>query len=86
MAERLLPLPATQVAWVRLVWKSWFFYVTLRLGARCKHCNCPVKLDKKNAVAKAKVFPHLEARVHVGRGIPHVKVHNSVLRLRYSKE
>jgi hypothetical protein len=30
--------------------------------------------------------PHLEAWVRVGRGIPHVKGHNSVLRLRYSKE
>jgi hypothetical protein len=43
-------------------------------------------LDKKNAVAKAKVFPHLEARLRVGGRIPHVKGHNSVLRLRYTKE
>jgi hypothetical protein len=40
----------------------------------------------KFAVEKAKVFPHLEARVRVGRGIPHVKGHNSSLQLRYSKE
>jgi hypothetical protein len=31
----------------------------------------------KFAVAKAKVFPHLEAWVRVGRGIPHVKGHIS---------
>jgi hypothetical protein len=30
--------------------------------------------------------PHLEALVRVGCGIPHVKGHNSVLRLSYSKE
>jgi hypothetical protein len=40
----------------------------------------------KFAVAKAKMFPHLEAWVRVGRGIPNVKGHNSVLRLRNSKE
>jgi ribosomal protein L24E len=40
----------------------------------------------KFAVAKAKVFLHLEDWVHVGGGIPHVKGHNSVLRLCYSKE
>jgi hypothetical protein len=40
----------------------------------------------KFAVAKAKVFTHLEAWVRVGCGIPHVKGHNSVLRICYSKE
>jgi hypothetical protein len=39
----------------------------------------------KFEVAKAKVFPHLEAWVSVGRGIPHVNGHNSVLRHRYSQ-
>jgi hypothetical protein len=33
----------------------------------------------KFAVAKAKVFPHLEAWVCVGRRIPHVKGYNSTL-------
>jgi hypothetical protein len=34
----------------------------------------------------SKVIPHLEAWVPVGGGIPHVKDHNGVLRLSYSKE
>jgi hypothetical protein len=38
------------------------------------------------AVAQAKVFRHLEVWVRVGPGMPHVKGHNSVLRLCYSKE
>jgi hypothetical protein len=42
-------------------------------GARHKHCNCIAKLDKENAVAKAKMFPHLKAWVRVGRRIPQTK-------------
>jgi hypothetical protein len=50
MAERLETLPAKQVAWVQFPVparptfsvEKWHFYVTLRPGARCKHCNCTV--------------------------------------------
>jgi hypothetical protein len=50
MAERLETLPAKQVAWVRFPVparptfsvEKWHFSVTLRPGARCKHCNCTV--------------------------------------------
>jgi hypothetical protein len=41
---------------------------------------------EKCAVAKAKVLPHLEAWVRVGRGIPHVKFYNIKPQLCYSKE
>jgi hypothetical protein len=37
----------------------------------------------KFAVAKVKVYPHLEAWVRVGSGIPHVKRYNRTLGLRY---
>jgi hypothetical protein len=40
----------------------------------------------KNALAKAKVFPHLEACVRLGYGTPHVQGQNSVRRLYYPKE
>jgi hypothetical protein len=78
MAERLAKLRATQVAWVRfparptISAEKWFFSVTLRPGARHKYCIC-FKIDKKNAVTKAKVFPHLEAWVRVGCGMPYTK-------------
>jgi hypothetical protein len=37
--------------------------------------NPPIEIiDRLKIVAKAKVFPHLEAGVRVGRGIPHSKV------------
>jgi hypothetical protein len=50
MAERLETLPAKQVTWVRFPVPSrptfsvekWHFSVTLRPGARYKHCNCTV--------------------------------------------
>jgi hypothetical protein len=38
------------------------------------------------AVVQAKVFLHLEAWVCVGCGMPHVKRHNTVLRLLYSNK
>jgi hypothetical protein len=61
MAERLETLPAKQVAWVLFLFparpmfsvEKWHFSVTLRPGARCKHGNCTVKLDKKIAVASS---------------------------------
>jgi hypothetical protein len=40
----------------------------------------------KKCSSASKGVPHLEAWVRVGFGIPHVKGHKSVLRLRYSKE
>jgi hypothetical protein len=45
-----------------------------------------IKWVKKLALAQAKVFPHLEDWVRIGHGMPHVKGHNSVQQLRYSKE
>jgi hypothetical protein len=36
------------------VWKSWLFSVTLRPGARSKHCNCTVILEKKTCTSKSK--------------------------------
>jgi hypothetical protein len=36
-----------------------------------------IKWVEKFAVAQAKVFLHLEAWVHEGRGMPHVEGHNS---------
>jgi hypothetical protein len=61
MAERLETLPAKQVAWVRFPVaanptysvEKLLFFVTLPPGARCKHCNCTVYLDKKIAVASS---------------------------------
>jgi hypothetical protein len=61
MAERVETQPAKQVAWVlfpvparpTFSVEKWLFSVTLRLEARCKHCNCTVKLDKKIAVASS---------------------------------
>jgi hypothetical protein len=41
---------------------------------------------KELAVAKAKVFPHLKARLHVGREIPHFKDSLSLLMVQYSKD
>jgi hypothetical protein len=49
------------VAWVRFpvparptfCVEKGLFSVTLCPGAHCKHCNCTVKLDKKNAVASS---------------------------------
>jgi hypothetical protein len=38
------------------------------------------------SIAKAKVLPHLEARVRVGRGIPHSKDSISLLMVPYSKD
>jgi hypothetical protein len=43
-------------------------------------------LTLKSKQTKAKVFPHLEAWVRVGRRIPHRKVFVSLSSLRYSKE
>jgi hypothetical protein len=62
---------------------SWLFSVMVRPGARCKHCNCSVQLDTKIAVAKAKVFPHLEALVRAGCGIPHANDSVSFVRAKF---
>jgi hypothetical protein len=95
MAERLVTLPATQVAWVR-------FLVTARPTFRVEKvalfCN-PASGDTFSSTAielikRVNFFcsracegvPHHEAWVRIVRGIPHVKGYTSVLRLRYSKE
>jgi hypothetical protein len=94
MAERLVPLLATQVARVRFPVPA---RPTISVEKVALFCNpasggtfsstaIEIIIRLKFAVAKAKVFPHLEAWIRVGRGIPHVKGHNSVLRLRYFKE
>jgi hypothetical protein len=95
MAERLVPLLATQVARVGLLVPA---RPTFRVEKVALFCNPAsrgtfsstaieiIKWVKFFAVLKAKVISHLEAWVRVGRGIPHVKSHNSVLRLSYSKE
>jgi hypothetical protein len=70
---------------LRLEWKRWLFSVTLRQGARSQALQ--LRLYNGFAVAQAKVSHILRpAWVRVGRGIPHVKGHNIVLRLSYSKE
>jgi hypothetical protein len=56
MAERLETLPAKQLAWVRFPVparptfsvEKWLFSVTLRPGARCKHCNGKDSLTREN--------------------------------------
>jgi hypothetical protein len=66
MAERLATLPAKQVACVRLPVparptfsvEKWLFYVTLRPGARCKHCNGTVS-DKPRRLLR-----HQRAQAH----------------------
>jgi hypothetical protein len=95
MAERLVPLLAPSVAWVPILVPA---RPTFRVEKVLFFCNPPsggtfsstaieiIKWVKKIAVAQAKVFPHLEACFRVGRGMPHVKSHKSVLRIRYSKE
>jgi hypothetical protein len=44
-----------------------------------------VRLYSQNS-SQSEGVSHLEAWVRLGRGIPHVKGHTSVLQLRYSKE
>jgi hypothetical protein len=51
---------------LRLMWNGWLFSVTLRRGHVLKHLNNDYRYINKFAVAKAKVFPHLEACVRVG--------------------
>jgi hypothetical protein len=71
---------------LRLVWKSWLFFLYAFIGGMFSSTANEIITRLKFASAKAKVFPHLMAWVLVGRGIPQVKGHNSVLRLWYSKE
>jgi hypothetical protein len=94
MAERVAPLPATQVARVRSPVQARPLISVEKLalfrnpasGGTFSSTAIEIIKRLKFALAKAKVFPHLEAWVRVGCGIPHVKGHISVLRLRYSKE
>jgi hypothetical protein len=86
MAEWIVPLLATQVACVR-------FMVPARLTFRVENgalfCNptsggtfsSPYKMGSNFCSSASKGVPHLEAWVHSGRGILHVKGHNSALRL-----
>jgi hypothetical protein len=77
MAECLAPLSATQVAWVQSpvrhtisvnklspVCNSLYVGTSQELQLHCI-------IGYKFAVVKAKVFPHLEAWVRVGRNITH---------------
>jgi hypothetical protein len=70
MAERLVTLPAKQVAWVLFPVPSrptfsvekWLFSVTLRQWARLSSTAIEIiKWVRKFAVAQAKGDPHLEA-------------------------
>jgi hypothetical protein len=80
MAEWLAPLPALQVAQVRSpvinVEKLALF---CNPASRGTFSGTAIEIINrfKFAVAKGKVFPHLEAWVRVGRGITHVKAQRS---------
>jgi hypothetical protein len=71
MAERFTPLPATQVAWVRSSVPARLTISVDKLALICKPAyvrghiaSTAIALKrKKNAVAKAKMFLHLEAWV-----------------------
>jgi hypothetical protein len=94
MAERLEPLPATPVTWVRspvparlaLSVEQLAFFCDPASGEIFSSTAIAFIIRKKFAIAKAKVFQPLGAWVRVGRGIPHAKGYNSSLRLRYLKE
>jgi hypothetical protein len=91
MAEWLAPLRETQVAQVRSEARPTIsaengFFCNPASGATFSSPAIHITNRLKFAVAKAKVCPHLEAWVRMGRGIPHVKGYNCTLRLRYSKE
>jgi hypothetical protein len=85
MAERLAPLPATQVARVQFPVpagpRNSVEMVALFPASGGTFSSTAIKIiDKlKISVAKAKMFPHLEARVRVERGIPHSKDSLSLL-------
>jgi hypothetical protein len=63
MAEWLAPLPASQVARVQSLVPARPTNIMEKVALFCNLRGHVLK------VAKAKVFPHLEARVSVGRGI-----------------
>jgi hypothetical protein len=94
MAERLLPLPASQVARVKspdlarptISVEKLAFFCNPVPGGHVASTAIALYSYIKKSVAKAKVFPHLESWVRIGSGIPHVKGHNSLLRRRNSKE
>jgi hypothetical protein len=84
MVERLAPLPATQVAQVQSPVLARPTVSVKKLALLCNHASggtlsstaIEISNRLKLAVVKAKVLPHLEAWVRVGRGIPHVKGYN----------
>jgi hypothetical protein len=74
MAERLVTLPAKQVAWVWFpvpAWPTfsvemWLFSVTLRQGARSRALQLRLQNGLKNCSSASKGDPHLEAWEGVG--------------------
>jgi hypothetical protein len=55
-------------------------------GTRSQALQLRLKIGKIFAVGKAKVLPHLEARVRVGLEIPHSNDSLSLLMVQYSKD
>jgi hypothetical protein len=94
-ARTLTPLLATQVArvWFPVPARPTFSVEKVALfcnpasGATFSStANDIIKWIKKKCSSASKGVPHLEVWVRLGRGIPHVKGHNSVLQLSYSKK
>jgi hypothetical protein len=68
-------------SWINYFWSCQGLLRFLgRLDCRCR------PLPGSGSDNEAKVFPHLEAWVRGGRGIPHGKVFVSLSALSYSKE
>jgi hypothetical protein len=62
---------------LRLEWNRW---LCVR-GHVLKRCNWDYKMGWKICSSQSEGVPHLEAWVRVGRGIPHFKGPNNILRL-----
>jgi hypothetical protein len=73
MAQRLAPLLATQLDRVQSLVLSGPMISVEKVSLFCN----PESGTRSQALAK--MFPHLKARVHVGRGIPHSKDSLSLL-------
>jgi hypothetical protein len=92
MAERHTPPRATQVARVQspvlrtISVEKVGFFCNPASGDTLSSTAIEIIDRLKFAAAKAKVFPHLEARVRVGHGIPHLKDSLSLLLVPYSKD
>jgi hypothetical protein len=89
MAERLATLPGLIP---RPGWRPAISVKKVALicnpasGRRSQALQLRLYMGLKFAVAKAKVFPHLEAWVRVGQGILHLKHSLSLLMVQYSKD